>query len=114
MQAAALDPPGGGLALAGRAAPLGRAALEVGARERPVAVLAGRRAMVAALHFRGLSERNDGGAVALGALGVDAVVVVAHVERGRLWSEPAGADCVEQWGDEQGLMLARGAHLPSK
>jgi hypothetical protein len=43
LHARSLDPPGLGSASSGRAAPLGRAALEVGPRERPGAVLAGRR-----------------------------------------------------------------------
>jgi len=49
MQTVGLDPTGLRLALAGWAAPLGRLALEVGPGERPLAVLAQRRVMVAAL-----------------------------------------------------------------
>lgn len=54
MQAIRFDPPGGGLAFAGRAAPLACAALGVGAGESPLAMLTsgrGRLAGVASLLF---------------------------------------------------------------
>ncbi len=49
VQAVGLDPSGGGLALAGRAAPRGSTPLVVGSGERPLAVLTRRRAMLATL-----------------------------------------------------------------
>ena len=63
-------------------------------------MLAGRRAAVAALHFRRLTERDDGRNVALLTLGVDAVVVVAHIQRSRLGHEAPVAQRLEEGGDE--------------
>jgi hypothetical protein len=71
------DPRRGGLALAGRAAPLGRTARGIGPGERPLTVLAGRRAMIAALDGR----------------------VVAHVERRGLGGEASRARRIEQRGN---------------
>jgi hypothetical protein len=71
VQRIGLDPPGGGLALAGRAAPLRRLALIVGPGERPCAVLAGRRLVVALGHGGRLAERDDRAAVAVLAPVVD-------------------------------------------
>src|SRR5205085_2573451 len=76
-----------GLARAGRAAPLGALALEVGPGERPASVLALGRANRGALGVR--AERDDGAAVALLAAVVDGVVVVAFVERARSGREAA-------------------------
>jgi hypothetical protein len=57
--------------------PLRRPALAVGSRELPDAVRAGQRQILAVLNRRGLPQRDHRKAVALGALGVDLVVVVA-------------------------------------
>src|SRR5437763_11693403 len=79
VQAVGLDPAGSGLALAGSAAPLGLPALKVRACERPVVMLAGGRAMLAALYGGGLAERDDRRAAALGASLVDRANAIAHV-----------------------------------
>jgi hypothetical protein len=60
------------------------------------------------------TERDDGFAAALFALGVDAVVVVALVHRARLGVEAASVERVEHRRDEQRLVVARGARLPHK
>jgi hypothetical protein len=52
-------------------------------------MLACRRVVVAALYVGRLAERDDRHAVTVGALAVDAAVVVALVERARLGDEPA-------------------------
>src|SRR5205085_11191840 len=60
VEARRLAPNRSGSALTRRAAPLRLAALHVGTRERPGAVLAGRRLVLALDHGRGLAERDDG------------------------------------------------------
>jgi hypothetical protein len=62
--------------------------------------------MLAALHVGRLAERDDRHAAALAALGVDAGVVIALVERARLGGEAARAHRIQQPRDEGGLMLA--------
>jgi ketosteroid isomerase-like protein len=52
------------------------------------------------------AKRDHCGHVPLGALGVDAAVVVAHVHRGRQRREAASAQGVEQRRDVVGLMAA--------
>src|SRR6266540_5166330 len=64
VQPGGTDPPAGGLALAGRAAPLGGLPLGVGPGERPGAVVAGGRAVLAGLDGGGLAQRDDRVAVA--------------------------------------------------
>src|SRR5215211_3004323 len=81
VQAARLDPDRCGFALAGRAAPLARAALAVRSCEPPVAVLARRRLVRAALHVGRPAKRDDRAAVALLAALVDRFEVVALVHR---------------------------------
>src|SRR5215208_6288185 len=83
-----LDPSAGGLALAGRAAPLGGLALVVGTGEAPVAVFAGRRLVVATLDCPGLAQLHDGVAVPCLEGVVDRANVVAGVHRARLRAEP--------------------------
>src|SRR5438105_12220341 len=100
------NPGGLGGTLPRGAAPLGALPLEVRARVRPCAVLAGRRAVMAALHVRGLPERDDRSAAALLTLRVDTVVVVAHIERDRRGREAASAHSVEEGSDEKRLVLA--------
>jgi hypothetical protein len=60
VQPVGLESYGGGLALPDRAAPLGRAALGVRARERPLAVLARRGLVLACLDGQGLPQRDHG------------------------------------------------------
>lgn len=55
VEAVGLDPPGGGGAFAGRAAPLGRLPGVVGPGEPPLAVLADGRVVIATLDRRGLA-----------------------------------------------------------
>ncbi len=70
MQAVGLDPAQGGLTLARGAAPLARAALRIGPREDPLAVLARRRLVVAELDAGRLAKRDDWAAVARPAVGI--------------------------------------------
>jgi hypothetical protein len=112
LHAGSLDPPGLRSALPGRAAPIGRAALEVGTGKRPSAVLAGRGKMIAAPDERGLAKWEDRYRTALGAGVVHRPVVVALVHRDRLDGEAACAEGVEQAGYGGCLMLAGGLDFP--
>jgi hypothetical protein len=96
VQAVGLDPDGGGLALARRAAPLARAALRVRSREPPLAVLARRLLVIAALDGDGVAKRDDRTAVAFLATVLDRANVLACVHRGRLGAEAASAGPVDQ------------------
>ncbi len=84
MEAGSLDPPARRRALTRRAAPLCPPALEVGSGERPRPVLAGRSAMLVALHRRCLAEGNDRQHARSLAGVVHGRHVVALVERRRL------------------------------
>ena len=103
VQPVGLDPCRLRLAFAGRAAPLGCLALVVGPGERPLAVLADARLVIAALDGRGLAKRRDRADATLHAAVVDRAVVVALVhDRGRD-REPALAHRVEQAERERRL-----------
>jgi hypothetical protein len=80
MQPGRLDPDGCRFALAGRAAPLRELPLRVGSGECPLAVLAGRRLVLAALDGGGRLQRNDGQASGVVAGVVDGLRVVALVD----------------------------------
>jgi len=75
-------------------------------------VLARRRLVGAALHVRGLAERDDRAAVAVLAAVIDALEVVALVHRARLGSEAALANRVQQRQRVKRLVLASGADVP--
>jgi hypothetical protein len=92
--------------------PLGRATRGVRPGERPSPVLALGRAMVAALDSDRLPERDDRPGVAVLALAIDALIVVAHVERGRLGGKAARLRRVEQRGDVVGLVATGRLDLP--
>jgi hypothetical protein len=89
VQAGSPEPPAGGLALAGWAAPLRRLALEVGASERPLTMLAARREMIAANDADGVFEGADPMDVARLAAIVDGAGVVPLVHRASRGSVPA-------------------------
>jgi len=77
VEAGCIAPDGLGLAVAGRAAPLGLLALEVGPGERPRSMLTGRRAMLPALHGDGFLHGDDRHRASSLAGVVDEVGVVA-------------------------------------
>ena len=111
MQAGGFAPDGGRLAFAGRAAPLGQLPLEVGPCERPGAVLALGRAMLAALHCGRLAERDDRqGANAL-ARRIGGRDVVALVERRRLRLD-ALADTLQEVVGQARFIRSRCLDLP--
>src|ERR1035437_508324 len=91
-----LDPAGRGLALAGGAAPLRSLALEVRSRERPLAVLAAARLVVAPDDGRSLAKRRDREDAAIHAPIVERAVVVALIRDGVPDLEPALAGSVDQ------------------
>jgi len=84
MQAIRLDPSGGGITLPGRAPPLRASTPWIGTGEPPLIMLAGRRLVLAALHADRLAQRDGRPGIAGFALAVDPLVVVAHVQGGRL------------------------------
>jgi hypothetical protein len=84
VEAISLDPSARGLAVAGRAAPLARTALRVGAREPPLAMLAAGRLVVATPDGKRLAEGDDRAAAAILARLVDRPHVIALVEHARL------------------------------
>jgi len=90
------------LALDGRAAAVEAAPLVATARDAKVALILTP------------AERDDRSAVALGALSVDAVVVVAHVHRHRCGREAARGHGVEQRCDVHGLVAASRLDAPTK
>jgi hypothetical protein len=71
VEAISLDPSARGLAVAGRAAPLARTALRVGAREPPLAMLAAGRLVVTTPDGERLAEGDDRAAAAILARLVD-------------------------------------------
>src|SRR5580658_8822516 len=99
MQATRLDPDRAGLALAGRAAPLARAARDVGPGKGPLAVVAGRRLVLAVLDALGLHERDDRPDVPALDLAVDDLSVIALVQHGDVDLEAAPADLIKQAGN---------------
>lgn len=112
VQSVGLDPRRSRGTFSGRAAPLRRAAPAVRARECPDAMLAFGRSVVAALHVRRLLERDHRQAVALHALSVDALDVIALVERRRCRHRAAPLRGVEEVGDEPGFVGLRSLHRP--
>jgi len=71
VETVGLAPDGLRLTFSCRAAPLRGLAFEVGSRERPSAVFAGGRVMLATLDTRRLAERNDGAHISRLASSVD-------------------------------------------
>jgi hypothetical protein len=67
-------------------------------------MLAGRRLVLAALHADRLAQRDGRPGIAGFALAVDPLVVVAHVQGGRLGGKAARVRRVDQRGDVVGLM----------
>ena len=94
------------------AAPFRPLALEVGPGERPLAVLARRRMVVAALDGGCLAQRRDGADAAVHAAGVERLVVVALVGNRGGDREAALARRVDQVQRERGPVLRLGPHLP--
>ena len=113
MQAACRDPLGERSALASRAAPLRALVLEVGTRELPNAVLAGRRKMVAALDALSLLERDDWANAASLASVMDRFGVIALVHDGRLGREAERPRRIEKRKREARLMVAGCLNAPS-
>lgn len=68
--------------------------------------------MVAALHSHRLLQRDNGEAVALGALFMDPADVVAAIHRHRVDKQPATTGYVDQRRGEQRLGLIRGFDVP--
>src|SRR5215218_7578690 len=95
VQTVGFDPRRSGLALPGRAAPLRRAASVIGPSERPLAVPAHRRLVLAAHDTRGATQRDDGDHAPVHAAVMDRVRVVALVHRARLDREAASARGVD-------------------
>src|SRR5207249_2076333 len=112
VQAVGFDPARSGRTLAGRAAPLRRIALRVGSGERPCAVGALGRAMIAALHSGSLAKRNNrrrSGALARVVHGGD---VVALVESCRYGLELAFADALQEVVGEARFVRSGRFHAP--
>ena len=112
VQPGSLDPLGRGLALAGRAPPLGGLPLGVGPGERPLAVLARRGLVLAGLDGGGLLERDHGPDAPRLAHVVHRLAVVALVQHGDLRGEPALHHRVEQPGHFALLGIIRSPHGP--
>ena len=68
--------------------------------------------MLAVLDRCGLAQRDQRQAVALGKLGVDAVVVVALVEGGGIGQRTPSPGRVDQRSDGEGFVLAAGGYPP--
>jgi hypothetical protein len=112
VTAVGLHPRGLGLTLAGRAAPLGRVALEVGTSERPTSVLTSGSAVLATFDGGRLAEGHDRQDTALRALGVHALHVIAAVHGACLGLEAASGEGVEKRRDGRGLVRLRRLYLP--
>ena len=59
-----------------------------------------------------LAERDYGGYAPLGALGVNPIVVISHIESGRRGCEAANSQGVKQGSDVHGFVTARCLDLP--
>jgi len=112
MEAVGLDPYGCRFAFAGGTAPLARTALVVGSSEPPLAVLAGRRLVLAPLHGRGLLERDHGQYVPVRAGVVDGAAVVPLVHRRGLGVDPASVQRIEQRADGRAFVRLARLHAP--
>jgi hypothetical protein len=103
-----------GLGLAITRTPLGGPALEVGTREYPGAVRAGRGAMLAALDGGRLAEGHYREDAPFGALLVHTAHVVPAIHGARLRSEAASCQGVEQRGNLRGLVRPSRLDFPGK
>lgn len=109
-----LDPHALGRALTGRAAVLGRAALEVRTREYPVSVFAGRHAPLVLAELPQSADRDDGAGVAGLARCMDTLRVVRLISRNGHGREAAIEKRVQQRFHELGIVDPGGLYLPGE